>query len=371
MSGPFDDVRHMRAAIALARRGLGDVWPNPAVGCVLVKDGRCVGRGWTQSGGRPHAETEALRRAGEAAAGATAFVSLEPCNHTGLTGPCTEALISAGVTRLVAACKDPDPRVNGAGLSRLRDAGVHVVSELCAAEAAELNEGFFLNVRAGRPLVTLKLATSVDGKIATARGESRWITGETARAWGHGLRASHDAILVGAGTAGADNPLLTVRIPGYSGRPKVRIVLDGRLQLQLTSKLVATANTAPTWVISVDGVDRVRAQAFADCGVEVIEVPAGKDGTVSILAALQELGRRGLTRILVEGGARSAGALLREGLVDRLAWFRAPTLIGGDGRPAAVGFGVDHLAEAPEFVRAALLRAGSDVMETYARRRQI
>lgn len=371
MAASADDVRHMSAAITLARRSLGDSWPNPAVGCVLVKNKRVVGRGWTQSGGRPHAETEALRRAGAEAVGATAYVSLEPCNHTGVTGPCTEALIDAGVTKVVAACEDPDPRVDGTGLSRLRDAGVEVVSGGYAAEAAEINAGFFLRIKAGRPLITLKLATSLDGRIATARGESQWITGDTARAWAHGLRANHDAILVGVGTALADNPLLTVRMPGYGGRPKVRIVLDARLQLLLTSKLVATAKETPTWIITVAGVDRLRAQAFTDCGVNVIEVPPDRNGTVDIVAALQELGRLGLTRVLVEGGAHIAGSLLLNGLVDRLAWFRAPRVIGGDGRAAAVGFGVERLAEARDFVRTGLVRAGVDILETYVRRAQI
>jgi diaminohydroxyphosphoribosylaminopyrimidine deaminase/5-amino-6-(5-phosphoribosylamino)uracil reductase len=368
MAGSAEDVRHMSTAVALARRGLGDSWPNPTVGCVLVKDGRVIGRGWTQSGGRPHAETEALRRAAGAAVSATAFVSLEPCNHTGVTGPCTEALIEAGITRVVVGCADPDPRVNGSGLARLRDAGLEIVSGVCAAEAADVNEGFFSRINSGRPLITLKLATSLDGRIATAGGESQWITGETARAWAHGLRAKHDAILVGVGTALADNPLLTVRVPGYAGRPKVRIVLDARLQLLLTSKLVATAKEAPTWIITVAGVDPLRAQAFADCGVNLIEVPPDENGTVDIVAALRELGRLGLTRILVEGGAHIAGALLLHDLVDRVAWFRAPRVIGGDGRPAAVGFGVNRLAEMRDFVRTGLFRAGSDIMETYSRR---
>jgi diaminohydroxyphosphoribosylaminopyrimidine deaminase/5-amino-6-(5-phosphoribosylamino)uracil reductase len=253
-------------------------------------------------------------------------------------------------------------------LARLRDAGVEVISGPCAAAATEVNAGFFSRINTGRPLVTLKLATSLDGRIATARGESQWITGETARAWAHGLRASHDAILIGVGTALADNPLLTVRMPGYAGRPKVRIVLDTRLQLLLTNKLVATAKEAPTWIIAVAGVDSLRAQAFADCGVEVIEVPPDRNGTVDIAAALKELGRRGLTRVLVEGGAHIAGSLLLNNLVDRLAWFRAPRVIGGDGRPATVGFGVERLADARDFVRTSLVHAGSDVMETYSRR---
>jgi diaminohydroxyphosphoribosylaminopyrimidine deaminase / 5-amino-6-(5-phosphoribosylamino)uracil reductase len=208
----------MRSAIALARRGLGTVAPNPAVGCVIVNNGTVVGRGWTQPGGRPHGETEALRRAGDAASGATAYVSLEPCNHWGKTPPCTEALLEARIGRVVVACEDPDPRVSGSGIRRLREAGVQVDIGLCADEATELNEGFFHRIRDGRPLVTLKLATSLDGRIALRTGESQWITGPTARSWGHGLRARYDAIMVGLNTALADDPELTCRLPGLSGR---------------------------------------------------------------------------------------------------------------------------------------------------------
>src|SRR5689334_20006331 len=219
---PFD-LRSMRAALALARRGLGTVWPNPAVGCVIVSDGRVVGRGWTQPGGRPHGETEALRRAGEAARRATAYVSLEPCCHWGKTPPCVDALIAAGVRRVVVALEDPDPRVAGRGIARLRDAGVEVETGVCTEEAAEINAGFFCRLRLGRPLVTLKLATSLDGRIATRSGESQWITGPPARERSHLLRATHDAILVGTETVIADDPQLTCRLPGLADRSPVRV----------------------------------------------------------------------------------------------------------------------------------------------------
>ncbi|MCK5275514.1 MAG: bifunctional diaminohydroxyphosphoribosylaminopyrimidine deaminase/5-amino-6-(5-phosphoribosylamino)uracil reductase RibD, partial [Alphaproteobacteria bacterium] len=220
----------MRAALALAGRGLGRVWPNPAVGCVLVdRDGRVTGRGWTQPGGRPHAETEALARAGGAAKGATAYVTLEPCVHHGQTPPCADALIEAGVARVIAATEDPDPRVKGGGLGRLRDAGIAVEAGLLREEAELLNAGYLMRQREGRPVVTLKLATTLDGRIATHAGESRWITGEAARARGHMMRARHDAIMVGIGTALADNPTLTCRLPGLEDRSPVRIVVDARL----------------------------------------------------------------------------------------------------------------------------------------------
>ncbi len=364
----MDDGPFMRAALALARRGLGTVWPNPTVGCVLVNDGVVVGRGWTQQGGRPHGETEALARSGARAKGATAYVSLEPCCHHGKTPPCTDALIAAGITRAVVAIEDPDPRVAGRGIARLRDAGVTVDTGLYAAEATDINAGFFMRLGAGRPLVTLKLAATLDGKIATATGESRWITGETARQRAHWLRATHDAVMVGVNTVVADDPLLTCRLPGIEARNPVRIVVDGALRLPLTAKLVAEAKDVPTWIVHRHGVDHARCQAFLDCGVELIEVPVGKSsGELDLGVALAELGKRGLTRILAEGGARLAGALLEAGLVDRLAWFHAPRLLGGDALPAIEAIGVTTLAAAPRFRRLALEELGEDVLETLAR----
>jgi diaminohydroxyphosphoribosylaminopyrimidine deaminase/5-amino-6-(5-phosphoribosylamino)uracil reductase len=362
-----DDLAHMRAALALARRGLGQVWPNPAVGCVLVKSGRVVGRGWTQAGGRPHAETEALARAGAAAAGATAYVSLEPCSHHGQTAPCSEALLAAGIARAVVALEDPDPRVSGRGLARLREGGVAVALGLAEAEAAELNAGFFLRIRENRPLITLKLAVTLDGRIATHTGESRWITGEPARARAHLLRAEHDAVMVGSGTVLADDPLLNVRLPGLGKRSPLRIVLDGRMRLPLTSALVAGARETPTWLVTLEGGERHRRQAYADCGVEVIEASPSPDSALDLRQVLRRLAGRGLTRILVEGGARLAAALLRERLIDRLAIFRAPSVVGGDGLPAAGAFGLERLADAPEFLAQEVVPLGKDRLETYKR----
>jgi diaminohydroxyphosphoribosylaminopyrimidine deaminase/5-amino-6-(5-phosphoribosylamino)uracil reductase len=346
------DLDHMRTALALARRGLGNVWPNPSVGCVIVRDGAVVARGWTQPGGRPHAEAVALARAGPAARGATAYVSLEPCCHHGRTPPCTDAMIAAGIARAVIATTDPDPRVNGEGLRRLSEAGIAVDQGLLAPEAEALNAGFILRVTAGRPLVTLKLATTLDGRIATAQGCSRWLTDTPARRLVHRLRARHDAVMVGSGTALADDPALTVRLPGLvpPGHPgPVRIVADGRLRLPLTSVLVATARQAPTWVLTTREADRRRIAAFADAGVVVIAVPADTNGQPEPLAALRALAARGLTRVLVEGGARLAASLLRQNLVDRLAWFHAPALLGADARPAIEALGLESLATMPKF----------------------
>ncbi|MTJ82402.1 MAG: bifunctional diaminohydroxyphosphoribosylaminopyrimidine deaminase/5-amino-6-(5-phosphoribosylamino)uracil reductase RibD [Telmatospirillum sp.] len=357
----------MRAALALARRGLGQTWPNPSVGCVLVAGGRVVGRGWTAKGGRPHAETRALAMAGEAARGATAYVTLEPCSHRGKTGPCADALIAAGVSRVVVSLEDPDPRVSGRGLQRLSRAGVEVCLGICAEAAAEINAGFFQRVLKGRPLVTWKVASSLDGRIATHTGESKWITGPAARDAGHRLRAENDAILVGSATAVVDNPELTCRLPGLSDRSPVRVVIDGHLRLPLTSKLVSTASDLPTWVITREDADPDRFEAYRDCGVTVIPVPLSGGGRIDLGAAMAELGQRGLTRILVEGGAHLAAALLRADLVDRVAWFRAPLLLGGDALPAAVSFGIDQLAQAPRFTRLSVADMAGDLFEFFTR----
>ena len=362
------DQHHLRAALRLATRGLGQVWPNPAVGCLIVNDGRVLGRGWTQPGGRPHAETEALRQAGAAARGGTAYVTLEPCAHHGQTPPCSKALIEAGINRAVVALEDPDERVAGRGLKDLREAGIAVAADLCAKEAAELNAGFLLRVRSGRPLVTVKLATSLDGRIATQTGESRWITGEPARARGHLLRATHDAVMVGVGTAAVDDPELTCRLPGLRHRSPIRIVVDGNMRLPLTSRLVRSAAETPLWLVTLADSNAERRQAFADCGVKVIAVPHGPGGMPDLAAGLQALGAEGLTRVLVEGGGRLVASLARADLIDRVAWFRAASLIGGDGMPAVAAFGLQHLDEGPRFQPMGSMAVGEDILESFARR---
>ena len=362
------DVRSMRAALALARRGLGTVWPNPAVGCVLVKQGRVVGRGWTQPGGRPHGETEALRRAGEDARGATAYVSLEPCCHWGQTPPCVDTLIAAGVRRVVVPLEDPDPRVAGGGLHRLKAAGLDVETGLCAAEAAEVNAGFFSRLRLGRPLVTLKLGTTLDGRIATASGESQWITGPPARERAHALRAVHDAIMVGTGTALADDPQLTCRLPGLAHRSPVRVVIDRHLRMPPTMQLVASAREVPTWVLTSLSADPLRRQALADGDVTLIEIEGDSNADIDLATALATLGERGITRLLVEGGGRLAAALVRARLVDRLVWVHAPLLIGNDGVPAIADLGLEVLADAPHFERLSAEVVGDDVLTVFRAR---
>ena len=350
----------MRAALALARRGLGLTAPNPAVGCILVKEGRALGRGWTQPGGRPHAETEALARAGKAAQGATAYVSLEPCAHHGQTPPCTEALIAAGIARCVVAAEDPDDRVAGQGLEQLRAAGIEVESGVMAEEAAALNQGHMLSRREGRPLVSLKLATTLDGRIATAGGESRWITGPQARARTHLLRAEHDAVMVGSETALLDDPELTVRLPGLEGRKPLRVVLDRRLRLPEVHRLVQGAKHHPTMVMTLDS-QVASGAALAEAGVELVGLPG--DGRVE--DALTALAARGVTRLLVEGGAALAAALLKAERVDRLYWFRAPSVLGGEARPGISELGIDRLAEIERFRRLGVETLGSDLLERY------
>jgi diaminohydroxyphosphoribosylaminopyrimidine deaminase/5-amino-6-(5-phosphoribosylamino)uracil reductase len=358
------DPSHMRAALALAGRGLGVCWPNPSVGCVIVQGGRVVGRGATAPGGRPHAETQALAMAGEAARGATAYVTLEPCNHTGQTPPCTAALIAAGVAHVVIAGTDPDPRVNGSGIRALRGAGIEVTTGVLTGEADDMQAGFLTRIRAGRPLVTLKLATTLDGRIATKTGESQWITGPVARLAGHALRGQNDAVMVGVGTVMTDNPALTCRIPGYRAAPVVRVVADSHLRTRLTSTLVATAQTDPTVIIHREGIPADRRDAFLDLGVQLIEVP-GSEAGIDLEAGLAALGEAGLTRVLVEGGAQIAAALLRAGLVDRLAWFHAPGIMGGDGWPAAQAFGITDLAAMPRFVCTGQRTVGDDIFTEY------
>jgi diaminohydroxyphosphoribosylaminopyrimidine deaminase/5-amino-6-(5-phosphoribosylamino)uracil reductase len=362
----MNDKDHMRSALGLARRGLGRCWPNPAVGCVVVKDGRVVGRAVTAPGGRPHAEPQALAMAGEAARGATVYVTLEPCCHHGRTPPCTDALITAGVARVVIAARDCDPRVNGAGIQRLRTAGIIVDEGMLADEASEVTAGFFQRMCHGRPLVTLKLATTLDGRIATRTGESQWITGEPARRMAHALRGRHDAVMVGVGTVMADDPDLTCRLPGYTAVPTVRVVADSHLRTPLLSRLVTRAREAPLWMVHRNGADPHRVAALSRAGAELIEVPAASPG-IDLAATLAAIGQRGITRLLVEGGAQLAAALLRADLVDRIAWFHAPAVMGGDAWPAAQSFGVSHLADMPRFVRTMAQPVGADMLTELTR----
>lgn len=362
-----EDRRWMGEALALAGAALGTTWPNPAVGCVLVRDGGVVvGRGATQAGGRPHAETVAVREAGPHARGSTAYVTLEPCAHARVDGPCAALLAEAGVARVVVALGDPDPRVDGGGLAILRAAGIPVEVGCREAEAREVNAGHLKRMAQGLPFCALKLAHSLDGRIATATGESRWITGEAARAEGHRLRAYHDAIMVGSGTALADDPLLTCRAPGLGHRSPVRVVADRRLRLPPTSRLAMGAREVPVWVVAGEEADEAAAEALAARGCVVLRVAGGGAGDGEAGAArgaLAALAGRGITRVLVEGGAGLAAALLRSHLVDRLHLFTAPIVLGAESLPGVGPLGIGRLADARRWRRVEGRALGEDRLD--------
>lgn len=359
------DRHFLSHAIALGARGLGNVWPNPAVGCVIVNAGRIVGRGWTQPGGRPHAEQMALTQAGGAAEGATAYVSLEPCAHHGKTPPCAEALIAAGVSRVVSALQDPDPRVAGRGYQLLRAAGIAVETGLLADSARELQRGFLSRIHLGRPMLTLKLAGSLDGRIATASGESRWITAPQSRHMVHLMRAHHDAVLIGAGTARADDPQLTVRGFGPVRQP-VRIVLARGLDLPLTGALARSAPHIPLWLIHGPAVPADRRAAWQATGAKLIEVPENAAG-LDLSVVFARLGAEGLTRVFCEGGGQLAAGLMAADLVDDLALFTAGLALGADGRAAAGALDVPHLADAPRFALRDCRAIGPDLFSLWSR----
>jgi diaminohydroxyphosphoribosylaminopyrimidine deaminase/5-amino-6-(5-phosphoribosylamino)uracil reductase len=336
------------------------VAPNPAVGCVIVSPiGRIVGRGWTKPGGRPHAETVALVQAGDAARGSTAYVTLEPCAHRGQTPPCAKALIEAGISRVVAALEDPDPRVKGKGFAMLRAAGVEVETGVLENDAAELNAGFLSRIEKARPLVTCKIAQDRDGHTVPPPGASPWITNEESRRFAHLLRAQHDAILVGVGTVVADDPMLDCRLPGLEDRSPLRVVLDTHLRLPESANLVQTAARIPTIVFTcADGGDYL-----ARHGVEVLRVMHDAQGRPSLTAVLGVLAGRGITRLLVEGGATVIESFLREGLANWLEVFTAPTDLG----EGATGR-IEGLADPAKFEKIAVRRFSGDVLETWRAR---
>ncbi len=355
----------MALALSLGRRGQGTCWPNPSVGCVVVRDGRIVGRGWTQPGGRPHAEPMALTQAGKAARGATAYVSLEPCSHYGKTPPCAEALIAAGVTRVVSAIEDSDPRVAGQGFAMLREAGIEVTTGVLAEQAARDHAGFFLKTEQGRPFVTLKLASSFDGRIATETGHSQWITGPNARRAVHAMRARHDAVMVGAGTARADDPSLTVRDLGVQHQP-VRVVVSRHLDLPLMGQLARTASDIPVWLCHGPHPDPERARAWEGLGARLI--PCALDGHhVDAADLLQQLGQAGLTRVFCEGGSALAASLLKGDLVDELVGFTAGLTIGAEGLSAIGALRLDTLDTAPRFDLIETQVVGGDILHRWAR----
>jgi diaminohydroxyphosphoribosylaminopyrimidine deaminase/5-amino-6-(5-phosphoribosylamino)uracil reductase len=364
-----DDLRWMDVALDLGRRGLGLTAPNPPVGAVIVasgRGGRVVGRGWTRPGGRPHAETEALQRAGDAARGATAYVTLEPCSHFGQTPPCVDALLAAGVARVVAGLRDPDPRVDGRGVARLRAAGVSV-TVAPSAEARRLAAGHIARVTLGRPHVALKLAVSVDGKVGLAGRKPAAISGDASRRRVHLMRAESDAILVGIGTVLADDPALTCRLPGMGSRSPTRVVLDTELRTPLTSVLVRTARETPTWIFCAEEASTEAERALKAAGVEVMRVDRAAAGRLDLGKAMKLLALRGLTRVMVEGGPTVAAALLEADLLDEATIVTGPAILGASAIDALEGKPLSALTAAPGFRLTAESRVGDDSWARYER----
>jgi diaminohydroxyphosphoribosylaminopyrimidine deaminase/5-amino-6-(5-phosphoribosylamino)uracil reductase len=360
-----NDIRFMALALSLGRRGLGRTWPNPAVGAVIVDDGTIVGRGWTQPGGRPHAEVEALRRAGAAARGATLYVTLEPCSHFGKSPPCADAVIAAGISRVVSAIEDPNPEVAGEGHARLRAAGIAVDVGIGADEARRDHAGHISRMTKGRPRVMLKLAISADGKAGAAGRRPVAITGEAVRERVHLLRARSDALMIGIGTALADDPMLTCRLPGMARYSPVRVVADSLLRLPLTSRLVRSAYETPVWVIAGMSAPQDAEFALLPLGVEVLRSPDSTD-SLDLKDALGFLAAKGITRLMVEGGPTLAGGLIAADLVDDAILFHSEKIVGPDGVEA-----LDAAAKAMLKQRFKLVASepiGADRCESYERR---
>ncbi len=358
------DQKYMQRALELAALGLGRTSPNPVVGAVLVKDGIIVGEGYHRQAGTPHAEIVALQRAGSLARGASIYVSLEPCCHHGKTPPCTEALIKAGVKRVIAATLDPNPLVEGKGAARLREAGIEVALDVLKEEADRLNEAFFKYIRDQRPFVTMKTAMTLDGKIASYSGDSRWISSEASRQYVHHLRNTYDAIMVGIGTVIADDPMLNTRLDSVNSRDPLRVILDGELRLPEGSKIAQTSQKQRTLLIANQSCDKQRVDKFEQLGIEVL-ILDGEGALLSLPAVLEELGRRKVLSLLLEGGAEVNAAMLENRLVDKIHWFIAPKIIGGNAAPGPVGGGGRRfMKEALELREVTWQSIGSDLLLT-------
>lgn len=351
----------MRIALEEAAKGLGRTSPNPAVGAVLVKGGRIIARGYHKKAGTAHAEVVALEAAGPRARGADLYTTLEPCDHYGRTGPCSQAIIDAGVRRVICGSSDPNPKVNGKGVARLKRAGVEVLTHVLQQEADQLNLPFFKVIRTGLPYVTLKAAVTLDGKLATATGDSRWVTGEAARHWVHQLRDRVDVILVGANTVRRDNPQLTTRLPGGGGKDPVRVVVDSHLRLKSTHTVFTQRSSARVIVATLEEPQGAKARRFARLGVEVWQMPA-RQGQVALKALLGRVAQEGLNHVLVEGGAEIYGSFLREKLADSLALFLAPKLIGSQGLSWSGDLGVKLMANAFSLKNLTFQQLGEDLL---------
>ncbi len=341
------DIYFMTKALELAEKGRGYTSPNPMVGAVAVKAGRIIGRGCHEACGKPHAEINAINDAGDSARGADLYVTLEPCNHTGRTPPCTEKILSAGIRKVVAAMPDPNPNVTGGGIQYLKSRGVIVETGVCRSEAERQNEAFIKWVRTGSPFVIVKCASTLDGRIAARNGDSKWVSGESSRRFSHRIRHWVDGIMVGIDTVVQDDPGLTTRIEGFSGADPVRLILDSRLRIPETAKVLNQRSDAPTWIITGKGVagDSSRSEAIRKTGAKIIEAET-KDGLINLPALMSELGGMNITSILIEGGGRVIGSALKAGVADRVNLFYAPKLFGGDdGVPVCRGTGPEWMKD--------------------------
>lgn len=357
--GDGPDVRYMRQALRLAVKGAGSTSPNPLVGAVVVSHGKIVATGYHQRPGSDHAEIVALKRAGQKARGATLYLNLEPCCHQGRTPPCTLALIRSGIKRVVAGMVDPNPLVSGGGILQLRRAGIEVRVGVLETECRRINEAFRKHIIRGVPFVTLKLAASLDGKIATSTGDSRWITETASRRYVHQLRAQVDAVLVGVGTVLADDPRLTCRLA--KGRDPWRVVLDRRLRIPLTAGLLHQREPKKTIVVTGSRAPIEKVRAIEGCGAHVWSFPLRK-GTVPFVSLLKRLGGLGLMSVMIEGGATTASRALREGVVDKILFFYAPRIIGGDGREMIEALGIKKMSRARKLKGMEVKRIGKDFL---------
>lgn len=360
------DERFMAMAMALGRRGLGATWPNPAVGAVIVKDGVILGRGWTQAGGRPHAETQALKRAGKAAEGATMYVTLEPCSHKGKTPPCVDAIVRAGIARVVSALEDPNPEVAGKGHKRLTAKNIQVEIGLHGDEARRVHAGHIRRITDKRPHVLLKLAVSADGKAGLPGRRTAAITGEPARNRVFQMRAESDAILVGIGTVLADNPALTCRLPGMFERSPVRVLLDSQLRVSLASHVVATVRETPTWIFCSRTASAMAEQILLERGAKVFRI-GSQDGQLDLREVLSVLSEQGITRLMVEGGPTVAASFVSADLVDEAVILRSDKPIGSDGIDALEGLPLESLTQSPHLIALGSKQLGADHADHFGR----
>jgi len=362
MNAELDDKKFMEMALDLAERARGATSPNPLVGAVVVKNGRVVGRGYHAAAGKPHAEAGAIADAGKQSQGATLYVTLEPCNHFGRTPPCTHSILAAGIRRVVFAMADPNPDVTGGGAAYLREKGVEVTAGVHAVRAAQQNDWFVKYIQTKQPFVTAKCAATLDGRIAAKSGDARWVSGEASRAFVHRLRHSMDAIMVGRQTVERDNPSLTARLPDGGGKDPVRIILDTSLGISMEARVVRQASAAQTWIVCSAGADADRISQFESAGVRVLTA-ATRNGWIDLAPLMRQLGREGITSLLLEGGSKLMGSAFRAGIVDKVIFFYAPKISGGDdGFPICAGPGALQMRDCIGVTDIKVLRFGDDIM---------